>query len=469
MPADEPRGGRRRWFNRQPPVALTKHDIDAQIENSDLSRHLRRRLLPRALLVGLIAGGIAVAFRASLAFLESARTDWLSGAAMSTPLRFAASACLATLCATLSIWLVRRFSPAAAGSGIPQLKAVLLHMRAMNWLSLLLVKFSGGLLAIGGGLALGREGPTVQMGGAAGKMVGRLLGMTKAERFILIAAGAGAGLAAAFNAPLAGLVFVVEEIQRAFTSRVFFAALLASATADTVSRFAMGQQPVFHIESLPIPPLSLLPLFFILGLGAGLFGTVFNRAILASMDTFARLEHLPVLVPGLLVGLAVGAVACVDPALLGGGHALAEDALAGQLALGTLGLFFVLRFGLTLICYGSGAPAGIFAPLLVLGALGGLALGQIAQALYPLAIEHPQTFAVVGMAALFAAVVRAPLTGVVLIVEMTGEHSLMLPLMVACLTSYFIADMLGSRPLYASLMARDLEKQRQRLELRNQV
>lgn len=245
---------------------------------------------------------------------------------------------------------------------------------------------------------------------------------------------------------------------------MFFAALLASASADTVSRFALGQDPVFHIETLPIPPLGLLPLFFVLGMGAGLFGTLFNRAILSSMDVFARIEHQPVLVPGLIVGFAVGAVACVDPALLGGGHHLAEEALAGQLAFGAVGLFFVLRFGLTLVCYGSGAPAGIFAPLLVLGALGGLALGQLAQALYPLAIEHPQTFAVVGMAALFASVVRAPLTGVVLIVEMTAEHSLMLPLMVACLTSYFVADVLGSRPLYASLMARDLERQRLRLQ-----
>ncbi len=236
------------------------------------------------MLVGLIAGCIAVAFRSALHLLESQRTEWLSGGRMSSlPLRFLAAAGLATLCATLSIWLVRRFSPAAAGSGIPQLKAVLLHLRVMNWLSLLLVKFTGGLLAIGGGLALGREGPTVQMGGAAGKMVGRMLGMTRAERFILIAAGGGAGLAAGFNASLAGLVFVVEEIQRAFTSRVFFAALLASASADTVSRFALGQDPVFHIETLPIPPLGLLPLFFVLGHGAGLFGTLFNRAILSSI------------------------------------------------------------------------------------------------------------------------------------------------------------------------------------------
>ena len=378
--------------------------------------------------------------------------------------RFICATVFATVCVTISLWLVRRFSPASAGSGIPQLKAVLLNLREMNWLPLILVKFIGGVLAIGGGLALGREGPTVQMGGAVGKMIGGVLGVTKAERFILIAAGGGAGLAAAFNAPLAGLVFVLEEIQRAFTSRVFFAALLASATADTVSRIVLGQEPILHIESLPIPPLALLPLFFALGVGAGIFGAIFNRALLGSMDAFDKIKKLPVLVPGAITGLAVGAVATLDPMLLGGGHALTEQTLAGGIALGSVALFFFVRFALTLVSYGSGAPAGIFAPLLVLGALGGLGLGLVAQTVFPATVTHPEIFAVAGMGALFSSVVRAPLTGIVLIFEMTGEHSLMLPLMVACLTSYVIADHLGSRPIYASLMARALESRQEEIQ-----
>ncbi len=464
MEGHNPEDGGRRWFRRQPPVALTQKDIDATIEDSDHTRELRRRILLRAVLVGVVTGCIAVAFRSALHWAEGARTDFLSDYNGFT--RFGIAAALATACVSLSLWLVRRFSPASAGSGIPQLKAVLRNLREMNWLSLLLVKFSGGVLAIGGGLALGREGPTVQMGGAVGKMICGILGVTKAERFILIAAGGGAGLAAAFNAPLAGLVFVLEEIQRAFTSRVFFAALLASATADTISRIVLGQEPVFHIEHLPIPPLALLPLFFALGVGAGLFGALFNRALLGSMDTFDKIKKLPVLVPGAIIGLAVGAVASIDPVLLGGGHALTEQALAGGIALGSVALYFLVRFALTLISYGSGAPAGIFAPLLVLGALGGLGLGLVAQAIFPATISHPEVFAVAGMGALFSSVVRAPLTGIVLIFEMTGEHSLMLPLMVACLTSYVIADHLGSRPIYASLMARALENRQEQLSER---
>ena len=462
MEGQDPKDGGWRWFRRQPPVALTQQDIDATIEDSDHTRELRRRILLRAVLVGVVTGCVAVAFRATLYWVEESRTGFLSR--FEGLERFAIATFFATLCVTVSLWLVRSFSPASAGSGIPQLKAVLRNLREMNWFSLLLVKFIGGVLAIGGGLGLGREGPTVQMGGAVGKMIGGFLGVTQAERFILMAAGGGAGLAAAFNAPLSGLVFVLEEIQRAFTSRVFFAALLASATADTISRIVLGQEPILDIERLPIPPLAILPLFFALGIGAGIFGAFFNRALLGSMDAFDKIKKLPVLVPGIITGLAVGAVATIDTNLIGGGHALTEQALAGGIALGSVALFFLVRFALTLISYGSGAPAGIFAPLLVLGALGGLGLGLVAQTIFPAAVTNPEVFAVAGMGALFSSVVRAPLTGIVLIFEMTGEHYLMLPLLVACLTSYVIADYLGSRPIYASLMARALENRQQEIQ-----
>ena len=215
---------------------------------------------------------------------------------------------------------------------------------------------------------------------------------------------------------------------------------------------------------MPIPSLTLLPLFFALGVGAGILGAIFNRALLGSMDAFHKLRKLPVIVPGAITGLAVGAVATIDTKLLGGGHALTEEALAGGIALGAVALFFLVRFALTLISYGSGAPAGIFAPLLALGALAGLGLGLIAQTIFPAAVTHPEIFAVAGMGALFSSVVRAPLTGIVLIFEMTGEHSMMLPLLVACLTSYFIADHLGSRPIYASLMARALESRQEEIQ-----
>ncbi|MEZ5577978.1 MAG: chloride channel protein [Candidatus Competibacteraceae bacterium] len=170
---------------------------------------------------------------------------------------------------SLAVWLVRFFAPAAAGSGIPHLKGVLLGYRSMVWYRVLWVKFVGGVIGVTGGLTLGREGPTVQMGGALGQMLGSRSHSDTLEQRSLIAAGAGAGLSAIFNAPLAGVVFVLEELQGNFTSLVFFAALIASMTADVLSRGLMGQHPVFHVTVTAIPDLTSLPLFLALGILAG--------------------------------------------------------------------------------------------------------------------------------------------------------------------------------------------------------
>jgi CIC family chloride channel protein len=287
-------------------------------------------------------------------------------------------------------------------------------------------------------------------------MVSAWFPCTPRERRTLIAAGAGAGLAAAFNAPLAGLVFVLEEVQRDFSSGVFTAALIASGVADVTTRLLIGQLPVFHVRTEFIPPLSLLPFALLLGVVAGLLGVAFNRGLLRSLALFERLARWPAWMTGGLVGLGVGAVAIVAPSAVGGGHRLVERTLAGQLSLLAVAAFFVLRFTLTMFSYGCGAPGGIFAPLLVLGSGIGLAIGELTDRLVPGAGGHPQVLAVVGMAAYFTAIVRAPLTGIVLMVEMTGNYSLVLPLLGACLAAYGIADFLGDRPVYEALLERDL-------------
>jgi CIC family chloride channel protein len=363
--------------------------------------------------------------------------------------------------AGLSVYLVRRLAPEAAGSGIPHLKAVLHRLRGMLWQRILPVKFVGSVIGIGVGLALGREGPTVQMGGAIGQMVSRWLGTTARERRTLIAAGAGAGIAAAFNAPLAGVVFVLEEVQRDFSPGVFTAAFIACATADVVARLLTGQLPVFHVAVLPSPPLAVLPAFLVLGILAGALAVVFNRALLGSLNLFQRLRQLPAWVPGALAGAFVGGIGWFAPQTLGGGHVIVEEVLSGHMDLRNLAIFFLLRFGLTMVSFGCGAPGGIFAPLLVLGAQIGLAVGEITRWIAPGSVEHPEAFAMVGMAAYFTGIVRAPLTGIVLVVEMTGNYALMLPLLIACLTAYAVADALGDRPVYEALLERDLLRSRE--------
>src|SRR3954469_21508831 len=210
----------------------------------------RRHILPKALVVGLVSGVLGSAFRLGLLKAEQARVSFLLPRPLAERVRVAML--IGTVSGALALWLVRRFAPDASGSGIPQLKGFVLGERTIEWRRLLPVKFFAGLAGIGGGLALGREGPTIQMGGATGLMVSEWFRVKigEGERKALIAAGAGAGLAAAFNAPLAGVMFVLEELAGSFTPVVFVSAFLASVTADIVSRGLTGEMPVFTLHNM---------------------------------------------------------------------------------------------------------------------------------------------------------------------------------------------------------------------------
>lgn len=352
--------------------------------------------------------------------------------------------------------ITRRYAPEASGSGIPHLEAVLHRFRTLDWKRVLPVKFFGGILAIGSGMALGREGPTVQMGGAIGDAISRLLKVSERERLTLISAGAGAGLAAAFNAPLSGLVFVLEEVRKDFQPIVFGAAFVAAAIADIIARIGSGQFPVFAVPNYPVPPLTALPIFALLGILAGVLGIAFNRSLLTALNLYNKLPSRFVLPVAAVTGGVVGLVGWFSPILTGSGHSLAESVLKGNLVLATIPIFFIIRFLLTTTNYATGAPGGIFAPLLVLGALIGFGVGQIAHTLAPEIVPIPAVFAVVGMAAYFTAIVRAPLTGIMLIIEMTGNYSQMLPLLVSCFCAYAVTELLKDLPIYEALLERDL-------------
>ncbi|MCW3097487.1 MAG: Chloride channel core [Chthonomonadaceae bacterium] len=421
-------------------------------------RQQRRRLFPRAALVGLLAGLLAVAFRIVLAEGDVLRNALIAWGHLHPVVGAICVVLFGASGAGLSVFLVRRVAPEASGSGIPHLEAVLHRYRELEWKRVLGVKFFGGALALSSGMALGREGPTVQMGGAVGAGVAEWLRVSQRDRLVLIAAGAGAGLAAAFNAPLAGLIFVLEEVQKDFRQAVFGAAFLAAATADIVARFASGQFPVFHVPSYPVPALTALPAFIVLGLACGLLGVVYNRSLMATIDLFARVPPRLASFAAAGVGAIVGVVAWFSPSAVGGGHMLAERFLDGRAALAMIPAWFLLRFVLSMASYGTGAPGGIFAPLLVLGALIGLGVGETTHLLVPHLVPNPAIFAVVGMAAYFTAIVRAPLTGIVLIIEMTGNYAQMLPLLVACFCAYIVAEGLGQLPIYEALLERDLRR-----------
>ena len=414
----------------------------------------RRHILPKALVIGLVAGLIASVFRKALQWSELRRIAWLHRLPWGESLVVALT--LGAVGSGLGLWLVRRFAPETAGSGIPHLKSVVLGEKELRWQRVLPVKFFAGLAGIGGGLALGREGPTIQMGGATGLMVSSWFKVRggEGERKALISAGAGAGLAAAFNAPLAGVIFVLEELHGNFTPVIFVAAFLASVTADVVCRVVTGETPVFSLHGMPAPSLGSLPLALILGVLAGFGGVFFNRCLLASLDFFDRLRRWPPFALGAAAGLVVGLAAWIYPEVSGSGAPLAARAFGGDIALRWLAVLLAARFALTMVSYGSGAAGGIFAPLLVLGSLGGLGVGMVAHAIAPGWVLYPEVFAVLGMGALLTAIVRAPLTGIVLMIELTGQYDFMLPLLVSCFAAYGVAEALRDAPIYEALRER---------------
>jgi CIC family chloride channel protein len=409
-----------------------------------------------ALVVGAIAGIVGALFRVLLKEADRLRdlfVAWAHGQRV-VGLLLVLVGCAVTT--ALAAWLVRRYSPQASGSGIPHVEAVLRGQVRPASFRLIPVKFFGGLLAIGSGLALGREGPSVQMGASLAHLVGRRFGRSWPDCRALVAAGAGAGLATAFNAPIAGAIFVLEELVQQFEFRIAMAALGASATAIAVARVFIGDTPDFHVIALSYASMGAKPLYFVLGAITGVLAVAYNRALLATLTAADRLTKLPVELRAGLVGFAVGGLAWVAPSLVGGGDAITQQTLVGSVMLAAIPAAFMVRFALGTISYAAGTPGGLFAPLLVLGAQVGLLFGGICRLLLPDLGVEPEGFAVVGMAAFFAGVVRAPVTGIVLVTEMTASVSMLLPAICACFVAMLVPALLREPPIYDSLRERAL-------------
>jgi CIC family chloride channel protein len=404
-----------------------------------------------SIVVGAAAGLLGAAFRLLLDRADRWRTTVIDWAHQYELLGLLLVVGLAAIAAGVAAWLVTRFSPEASGSGIPHVEAVLSAKSPPAPLILLPIKFVGGLLAIGAGLALGREGPTVQMGATIAHSIGRWLRFTADDARILLAAGAGAGLATAFNAPIAGSIFVLEELLKRFDTRITITTLGASASAIGVSRVLLGQQPDFETPSLDFPSQGALLLLAAMGVLIGALGVAYNAAILGALDLADRLANIPAAVRAAVVGAAVGVVAWYLPAYVGGGDTITQSVLGGKAIIAMLPAYFLLRFVMGPVSYAAGTPGGLFAPLLVLGAQAGLFFGTYADEWFPSFECNPTAFAVTGLAAFFAAVVRAPVTGIILAIELTGSDSQLVSMIAACFTAMLVPTLVGNRPIYDAL------------------
>jgi CIC family chloride channel protein len=409
-------------------------------------------------LIGLLVGCLASAFRLVVDALVKEREGLFEALAPVSVLGWLGPILLVGISLLAAAELVRRFAPEAGGSGIQEVEGALEGDGRLRWQRVLPVKFLGAAMALGSGAVLGREGPTVRMRGALGTMLSDRFQLTAQNRHILVAAGAAAGLSAAFNAPLAGILFVFEEMRRRFKFHFtsIEAVLVAAAVADLVVLLVTGQGPVIQMLDFPKSPLGALWLFPLFGALFGGFGVAFNGLLLGTLNGIDRLPAVAHRLAPFAIGAGLGALGYWLPDAVGGGYGAIGDALAGRIAGGALLSFFAIRFAATLLSYGSGAPGGIFAPMLALGTLFGMWFGTQAHELAPQLVPHAGVLAVAGMAAFFAATVRAPLTGIALAVAMTGNFDQILPLILTCVAAGLAAQALGGRPIYSQLLERTL-------------
>lgn len=411
-----------------------------------------------ALAAGALTGLVGGAFRWMLTWTEGRRADLVEWSHANGALGVTAVIALSAGCAVAAVWIVQRV-PSAGGSGIQQVEAVQQHQdRAAAW-TVVPARFVGGLLSMGaGGMVLGREGPTVHMGAAIGAAAGRLARATADEVRVLQTSMAGAGLAVAFNAPIGGALFTFEEVAKEIRLRYAVWTLAAVAAAVVCSRWILGNQPDFTAGGVDNPAPDRLWVFVVFGIAVGGIGVLYSRLVTFFIDFFHRVPVSPLVIGG-GVGIVIGILTLTVPDSVGGGDGVAQHLLDGQrLALWTLLAFLTLRMVTGPLSYGTGAPGGLFAPMLALGALCGVIGGRLLELVdESYGASLTPALIIVGMSTLFASVVRVPLTAIVLVMEMTAVTGITIPMLLAAVAAVATASLAGSKPVYDSLRERMLQ------------
>lgn len=413
---------------------------------------LRWKIAAKSILTGFIAGLLVVLYRLGIEYgTEAALTIYTF--LKKNPIAIIPWFLFAIMIGWFLSWLVK-MEPMATGSGIPQVEGILLYGMRMKWYTILLVRFTGGILASFFGVSLGREGPSIQIGASGSQAIAPKISGNKLEENYLITGGAAAGLSAAFNAPLSGIIFALEEVHRSFSPLILIAATTASLTADVVSKYFFGLKPVLDFIAIPQLPekfyLWLLPI----GMFSGLIGSVANTSLL-KMQRFY--EKVPAAIrPSIALILSIPCGLFL-PQILGGGQNLIKLSENGTASLEFLILLLVCKLLFTCICFGSGIPGGIFLPILSIGALSGGLLGLTAIQ-FGVPAEYIATFAVCAMAGALSGSVKAPITSILLTAEMTGSLVHLLPVAACSFIALFLSDFMKITPIYEALLERIVSK-----------
>lgn len=433
------------------------------LDKSYVVRNIRQKqrfkytLILEGIAVGSIVGLVIALFRIMIVKADHARQMAVHLVKVKPIYAFAV-----LLVLILIAWILDkliRFEPDISGSGIPQIEGELKGLEDQNWRKVLAAKFAGCVLAIGGGLALGREGPSIQLGGMIGKGFARRKNALLTEERMLMSCGAGAGLAAAFGAPLAGVLFALEELHKNFSAEVLVSTMAASAVADYIAVNIIGLRPVFDFDVEHRIPLRLYWAVVLLGVILGILGVIYNKLLDKMQDFFDKFDSKFISIGIMLVISFL--MMFIYPTVLGSGNNLVKVISDGKFTLMALAVLFVAKLFFSTGSFGTGTPGGIFLPLLVIGAITGGLYSTFLSTAFGVEEYYIKGFVIIAMAGFFSAIVRAPITGVILITEMTGNFMTLLSLVSASLVAYVVADLLGGEPVYDQLMHR---RQRKKVE-----
>lgn len=419
-------------------------------------------LIGEGLLAGAVSGLLVLMYRVALTYAGKG-LDFVLGYVSGNPVRVAGWFIILIIMAYVVGRLIK-WEPMISGSGIPQVEGEVTGKLRQNWKRVLPAKFIGGLFCMFAGLSLGREGPSIQLGAMTGQGVSRMLNRGKTEERYLITCGASAGLAAAFHAPLAGMMFALEEIHKGFSTSILISVMTASVTADYISSRIIGLDPIFHFSLKEALPQSHYWMLILLGIICGIMGAFYNWVMVKVQDLYNKPKFLNETTRLMIAFLAAGLLGLIMPSVLGSGHELIVMLTDGKMALGLVALTFIVKFMFSAVSFGSGAPGGIFFPLLILGAMIGSIFAMTGVQFLGLDAVYVNNFILLAMAGYFTAIVRAPITGIILLFEMSGSVNQLLSLAVVSVTAYIIATLLKSQPIYESLLNRILRKQGKHLE-----
>ena len=409
----------------------------------------------RGVIVGCVSGSVVSLFRLLIAeiFAQVVKCYQLSH----ENLALLGLILLVSVIVVIAIGFLVKSDPDIKGSGIPHVEGELKGLLHPDWWSVLWKKFIGGVLAISMGFMLGREGPSIQLGAMAGKGVAKSLKAQRMEQRVLIASGAAAGLSAAFNAPIAGLLFVVEEIYHQFSRLVWISALVASLVANFISLNIFGLTPVLAMPSdLAILPLHHYWLLLLLGAFLGVMGYLYEKVTLNAnlfYDFLGKICHVPNYFYGIFAAILILPIGYFYPQLLGGGNGLITSLSTSHLTFAVVCLYFLIRFVWSTFSYASGLPGGIFLPILTLGSLLGFGFGLGMHQIGFIGTSVLVNFLVLGMAGYFGAISKAPLTAIILVTEMVGDFRQLMTIAVVTLVAYIVMDLLKGEPIYEAMLA----------------